>query len=138
MQYRDIPELDSKGLRQFGLMLGGVLVLLFGLLLPWLWQWQQFPNLYWVGAGLACVFWAMLAPDSMVVVYHGWMRMALVIGNIVNTIILAFVFYIVITPMGLVMRMMGKDPMQRRLDKGLPSYRVISRVADRNHVERPY
>jgi len=66
------------------------------------------------------------------------MRVAMFIGNIVNSIILAIVYFIVITPMGMVMRMMGKDPMRRTLDKSVASYRVISKVRDRTHMERPY
>ena len=31
-----IPELDKKGLRQFGLMAGGFVIGIFGLLFPWL------------------------------------------------------------------------------------------------------
>jgi len=70
--------------------------------------------------------------------YNGWMRVAMAIGNVINRIILAIVYFIVITPMGLVMRMMGKDPMHRKLDKSVASYRVISKVRDRDHMERPY
>jgi len=138
MSYNEIPELDSKGLRQFGLMLGGILLLGFGLLLPWMWKWSNFPNLPWMGAGIVVITWALIAPDSMRGLYTGWMRVAMFIGNIVNSIILAIVYFMVITPMGIIMRMMGKDPMRRELDKSVVSYRVISKVPAKNHVERPY
>jgi len=138
MLHNEIPELDTKGLRQFGLMLGGILVLVFGLLLPWIWEWENLPNLKWIGAGLLIITWALLAPNSMRGLYYGWMRVAMVIGNVVNAVILAIVFFLVITPMGVAMRMMGKDPMCRTLDKSVVSYRVISKVPDKNHVERPY
>jgi len=138
MPHHEIPELDSKGLRQFGLMLGGILTVLFGFLLPWMWHWDNFPNLQWIGTGAVVIAWALAAPDSMRGLYHGWMRVAMAIGNVVNTFILAIVFYVVITPMGMIMRMMGKDPMHRRLDKSVESYRVNSKVADRSHVERPF
>ncbi len=138
MSHYEIPELDTRGLRQFGLMLGGILAGVFGLLLPWIWGWEQLPNYLWIVTGVLVVFWALLAPDSIRGLYKVWMRIAMAIGNVVNTIILAIVFFIVITPMGIVMRMMGKDPMHRTLDISVASYRIISRVAARNHVERPY
>jgi len=138
MSHQEIPELDTKGLRQFGFMLGGILAVVFGLFLPWTWQWENLPNLQWIGAGGVIVVWALVAPDSMRVLYNGWMRMALTIGNIVNKAILAIVFFIVITPMGAVARLMGKDPMRRKLDKSVATYRIISKVPARNHVERPY
>jgi len=138
MAHHEIPELDAKGLRQFGLMLGGILALIFGFVLPWSWGWESSPNLLWIGAGAVVIVWALLAPDSMRGLYNNWMRVAMAIGHVINTIILAIVFYLVITPMGLVMRLMGKDPMRRVLDKDATSYRVVSKVAAKNHVERPY
>lgn len=138
MSHHEIPELDTKGLRQFGLMLGTVLALVFGFLLPWIWRWDSFPNFQWIGTGVVVIAWALIAPDSMRGLYNGWMRVAMAIGSVINTIILAIVFFAVITPMGIVMRMMGKDPMCRRLDESVESYRVISKVADKSHVERPF
>jgi len=138
MTHNEIPDLDTKGLRQFGLMLGGILIVLFGFILPWSWGWDSLPNYLWIMTGALVLIWALIAPDSMRSLYRGWMRIAMVIGNVVNRIILAIVYFIVITPMGLVMRMMGKDPMRRELDKSVASYRVISKVRDRTHMERPY
>jgi len=62
----------------------------------------------------------------------------MMIGSVVNATVLAIVFFMVITPMGMIMRMMGKDPMRRKLDKSLASYRMISKVRADNHVERPF
>jgi ABC-type uncharacterized transport system permease subunit len=138
MSHNEIPELDTKGLRQFGLMLGGILAVVFGLLLPWTWELDNLPNVSWIGAGAVVIGWALIAPDSMRGLYNGWMRVALAIGNVINTIILAIVYFIVITPMGVIMRLIGKDPMRRTLDGNVTSYRVISKIAAKNHVERPY
>jgi len=138
MLHNEIPELDSKGLRQFGLILGGILIVLFGFLLPWSREWDGFPNYLWIMAGTLVVAWALIAPGSMRGLYRGWMRISMMIGNVMNRVILAIVYFIVITPMGVVMRLMDKDPMRRKLDKSVASYRVLSKVRHRNHVERPY
>lgn len=138
MARHDIPELDTKGLRQFGLILGGILCVLFGFLLPWLWNWDSVPNWVFIGTGIATIIWALLAPDSMKRLYYGWMRIALLIGNTINGIILAIVFFVVITPMGLVMRMLGKDPLRRKIDEQAISYRVASKARPKNHMERPF
>lgn len=138
MSHYDIPELDTRGLRQFGLLLGAFLAIGFGILLPWVWDWKSLPNLGWIGAGIVAVTWAMIAPDSMRGLYKGWMQVAMRIGVVVNGIILAIVFFVVVTPMGIVMRMMRKDPMRRQWDDSAASYRENSKVAARNHVERPY
>jgi len=138
MSHQEVPELDSKGLCYFGLMLGTILIALFGFILPWSWGWDSCPNYLWIMTGALVLMWALTAPDSMRGLYHGWMRIALVIGNVINRIILAIVYFVVITPMGLIMRMMDKDPMHRKLDTSMVSYRVISKVRDRDHMERPY
>jgi len=138
MSYQEIPMLDSKGLRQFGLMLGIFVALVFGMLLPWIWEWEDLPNFAWIGVGGLLLLWAVLAPGSMKGLYIVWMRVALIIGLIVNFIILSSVFFFLITPMGLVFRVLGKDPMRRSFDDSAMSYRVASKVAAPNHVERPY
>lgn len=138
MPHHEIPELDTKGLRQFGLMLGAILVVVLGLFLPWAWEWDNFPNLQWIVTGIGITVWALIAPDSMRGLYNIWMRIAMAIGHVINSIILAIVFYIVITPMGIVKRILGNDSMHRKLNKNVVSYRMISQIRKNNHVERPY
>jgi len=138
MAHHEIPELDTKGLRKFGLMLGGVLALFPGVLLPWLKDWEMLPNYYWLGAGLMIAVWALLAANSMRGLYKAWMRVAMLIGNTINRIILAIVFYLVIFPTGVIMRLTGKDSMRRLFRPELRSYRIKSRTPAKNHVERPF
>jgi len=138
MLHNEIPELDTAGLKQFGLMLGGILIVLFGFILPWSRGWESSPNYYWVVIGILALIWAVLAPDSMRGLYNGWMKAANVISKVMNTVILAIVFFMVITPMGMIMRLAGKDPMRRAMDKNMTSYRVSSKIAAKNHIERPY
>jgi hypothetical protein len=132
----DIPELDAKGLRSFALTTGGIVVALFGLLLPWLLD-LGFPIWPWV-LGTVLGVWGLAAPASLRPIYRGWMRFGLLASRITTPIILGIVFYIVIMPMGLVMRLFGHDPMRRRLDIEDASYRVPSKPAPRESVERPY
>lgn len=134
----EIPELDTKGLQQFGFILGGIFILGFGLFLPWMWGWKSLPNYLWVSLGGGIVIWALLLPNSLRSLYVNWMRVAMVIGHVVNSVILALVFFMVITPMALMMKVLGKDPMSRKLDKNIKSYRVNSKILNKNHFERPY
>ena len=46
-----IPELDRKGLRQFGIVTGGILAGLFGLFFPWLLE-HSYPYWPWIVGGL--------------------------------------------------------------------------------------
>lgn len=133
----DIPELDRAGLRSFGLMTGGLIVLLFGLLLPWLVGAESLPRWPWlVGGGLAA--WALVAPSSLRSVYRLWMRFGLFMGSIMNPIVLGLVFVFVMVPVGAVMRVLARDPLARRLDPAQTTYRQSSRVRSPNSMERPF
>jgi hypothetical protein len=55
-------------------------------------------------------------------VYTGWMAVVGVIGKINTYILLSVVFFVIFTPAGLLMRLFGKDKMQRRYDPGAASY----------------
>jgi len=55
-------------------------------------------------------------------VYAGWMRAAFPIGWTISHLVLVFTYFVVLTPIGLMMRLVGRDPMQRRLDSDTQTY----------------
>jgi hypothetical protein len=131
-----VKKLDKQGLRKFGLTTGVIVAVLFGLLLPWLFN-HDWPTWPWVVAVVLWV-WAMLLPATLEAVYHGWMKVGHVLGWINTRIILGVMFYTVFFLVGLIMKVIGNDPMSRKIDKATTSYRVSSHPRDKNHVERPY
>jgi hypothetical protein len=131
-----IPELDRKGLREFGLMTGGLVAGLFGLFFPWLLE-TGLSLWPWLVAGTLAA-WALIAPASLRPVYRAWMRLALWLGRITTPIILGVVFFLVISPVALVMKLISRDAMARRFDENAKSYRVPSCQAPREHMEKPY
>ncbi len=131
-----IPELDRKGLREFGLVTGGIIAGLFGLFFPWLLEFG-IPVWPWLVGGVLGL-WALAAPMSLRPVYYWWMRFALVLSRITTPIILGIVFYLVFLPVALVMKLIGRDPMARRFDQGANSYRVPSHKAPRDQLEKPF
>lgn len=82
--------------------------------------------------------WALLAPRSLKPVYGLWMKFGLLMNWINTRLILGIVFYGMILPIGMLMRLAGKDPMHRNLDSNADSYRVESQNESRDNVERPY
>lgn len=132
----DIPELDARGLRKFGFTTGGIVAVLFGLLLPWLLG-LNYPLWPWILCGILWA-WAGLAPGSLNPVYHGWMRFGLVVNAVMSRVILGVLFFLVLWPVGVVMRIVGRDPMARRFEAGLSSYRIDSRTPPANGMERPF
>ena len=129
-------QLDKKELREFGLITGAIVAVLFGLLLPWLFD-QKLLLWPWIVAGVLWT-WALLLPTSLLPVYRGWMAVGHVLGWINTRIILGIMFFIVFLPAGLIMRLLGKDPMARKIDKSQATYRVMHAHPKKDHVERPY
>ncbi len=131
-----IPELDKKGLRQFGLMAGGFVIGIFGLLFPWL-KGSEIPLWPWI-LGAVFIAWALIAPSYIKHLYKVWMTIAMFIGSIINRIVLSIAFFGVLLPIGLIMRLTGKTPIQSDLDKDAESYRVISVLDKKEKMEKPF
>jgi hypothetical protein len=70
-----------------------------------------------VAGGIGLVWPAILRP-----VYRLWMVAAYPIGWTVSHLVMAVLFFLVITPIGLMIRACGRDPMQRRFDRSARTY----------------
>jgi hypothetical protein len=57
-------------------------------------------------------------------IYTGWMKFAFVLGWVNTRLILGIFFYGILTPVGVVMRLTGWDPLTRKIDRTAPSYWV--------------
>jgi len=131
-----IPELDRKGLREFGLTTGAAVVVIFGLFFPWMLE-RDWPAWPWI---IAAAFWslALVQPLWLRRIYRAWMRFGLLASRIMTPLVLGIVFFVMIAPMAMVMRLMGKDPMQRVLDPKQKSYRVQSAKSPNEKLEKPF
>ena len=134
-------EMSNKELRKFGLVTGGMLILFFDLLIPWVWgfpmpTWPLVPS--WsmkVAAVLAGM--ALILPASLGPVYKVWMRFAEALGWVNTRIILSVIFFLLFFPVGMIMRIFN-DPMRRKLDKSADSYRIPSNSPKPENMERPF
>lgn len=137
MAVHDIPKLDRKGLREFGLTTGAIFAGLFGFLLPLIFRHWPPPAWPWVVATVLCA-WALLSPSTLNPVYRTWMRIGLVLAWINTRIILGVMFYVMIAPMGAIKRLFGSDAMRRHFDPDESTYRVPSKPRTKMSMERPY
>ena len=126
-------QITRAELRTFGLVTAGMVVLCFGLLIPWIWgfAWPIWPLI--IAATLATM--ALIAPASLKPVYVAWMRFAGILGWVNTRIILGLIFFLMFLPFGLVMRLFN-DPMRRKLDKSIKTYRVISTSPKHENMEK--
>ena len=130
-------ETTPKMLRSFGLMMASVIVVLFGLLLPWIFE-SGYPTWPWIVAALFAAF-GLVYPKALGPVYKIWMKFGHVMGWINTHIILGFVFYLIFAPLGLVMRLFGKDFLKRRYQPNEQSYRVSrSEEIKPEDMEKPF
>jgi len=97
----------SEG-RRFGLLVGGAFVLLGGLL--W---WRDWP----AGGLTAAVLGSVLAvaglaaPTRLGPVYRGWMALALAISKVTTPVLMGLIYFLVLTPTGLIARLFGHRPL---------------------------
>ena len=133
---QEIPELDAKGLRQFSLIFALIVIGGFGVILP-LASERGFFFLPWLIGGVF-IAWGVLAPTSVRPFYRLWMRFGLLMNAIISRVVLGIVFYLMVLPFGIILRIRGSDPLKRQWDPAAVSYRVISDVQDPSQMERPF
>ena len=127
--------IDNKQLRSFGLLVGGI----FALIGFWPLIVRGADPRWWALVIATCLLVpAVVFPRSLVWVHKGWMAVGHVLGWINTRIILGFVFYLIVTPIGLFRRWLGKDPMGRQLRPDLDSYRVVRQPRPPSHLKKQY
>lgn len=127
---------DKKELRSFGLIMAGMIALFFGLIIPWLWDFGL-PLWPWIVSLVFCIS-AFAVPGLLRPVFILWTKIGHVLGWINTRLLLGIVFYLVIAPIGMVLKLMGKDPLNRKFDKSGLSYRVESKQPGVDKLERPF
>ena len=63
-----------------------------------------------------------MAPSVLRIAYLGLSYATYPLGFVVSYVVLGFVYYLVLTPIGLMMRLLGRDPLERRFDPKAKSY----------------
>jgi len=113
MNWSDVTKPPSnRMLRQFA----GLWIVFFGGFALWrAWHGQTGASTVGLGAAALIVGVAgLIMPAVVRPIYTGWMIAAFPIGWTVSKITLGGVFYLVFTPVGVVFRLMGRDPLARR------------------------
>lgn len=106
--------------RNFGFVFTGVFTVLAGYA-----GWKG--HTYWPWPALLALAFlvvTLLRPVWLRPLNRAWMRLGLILQSVTNPIILGGIFFLFVWPMGLVMRLAGRDPMQRKFIAGEVSYWV--------------
>ena len=110
---------DRKELRTFGISLGVVCLIWAGIL--W-WRGHGGPIPWLVGAAPVLVLLGLLAPIALWPLHRVWMPVAKFIARVLTWLLLTLAYYLVFTPFGIVMRILGKDPLHRRFRPDAATY----------------
>lgn len=131
------PPLSDRELRWFGAILAAAFVAIFCLLLPWLYS-RPIP---WWPLGIAGILVLLAAtwPQSLAPVHRGWMRVGNVLGWINTRLLLGAVFFLLVVPLGALLRMLGRHGIARGHDASAASYRVPVTAKDpAKDLTRPF
>ena len=128
-------QVDKKQLRSFGLIVGGIFAVIG--LWPAVFR-ADGPRLWALALAVVLVVPALVLPRSLTHVHRAWMAAGEVLGWINTRIILSVIFYGLVTPMGIVMRRFGHDPMRRRFEPEAATYRVPKPARAAGHMTRQF
>jgi hypothetical protein len=109
---------EPRDLRKFGLTVGGV----FALLGLWFLYRHKSYAWYCLAPGLGLMALGLLVPRMLRPIFFGWMTVGLALGMVVSSILLTLLFYVIVMPIGLAARVMGKDFLSLRLEPNAPTY----------------
>ena len=91
------------------------------------------------GFGLLCAILALAAPKALRPIWVVLMVVNYPIGWLVTHLIMAIIFYFVVSPVGVIMRMTGRDPMERAFNRQAKTYWKPRRTdADPSRYFRQY
>jgi len=137
MSQSTVQEKSWRAEREFGLIVGGMLLLLASW---WIYR-GKFHSIsqiiFPIGALLLTL--GIIFPRALAYPNRAWMALAEVLSFISTRIILAFVYFVVITPIGVVKRLFGWDPLNRRAAANESYWRPYSeRQRDPRHYEKMF
>jgi len=117
---RDDVKAGSE--RSFGLVFGAVFIIVA--LLPLLTMSDQPGSLRLWALFVAAFFTitALTMPRLLALPNKLWFRFGLLLHKVVNPLIMGLLFFVTITPIGLLMRSFGKTPLKLGFDKSAESY----------------
>lgn len=125
----------TKELRSFGLLVGGV----FSVIGAWPLLMRGEPFRLWaIGLGGVLILLGVVMPSVLAPLHKAWMWIGHILGWINTRILLTIVFFGLVTPMGILFRLMGKDTMKQAFTQNSPTYRVLRNPRPHGHMKNQF
>jgi hypothetical protein len=105
--------------QSFGLVIASAFALIG--LIP-VWRAPHQPRWWALGFAIVFALLALLWPKQLAALNRLWQRLGLLLSAVVSPIVLGLLFFTTLLPVGLLMRLCGKDPLRLRRDPASTSY----------------
>lgn len=126
---------EKSDLRKFGITIGVVLVIISGFLF---WKERESFQLF-ITVGTILFILGVAIPVVLNPIYWAWMIFVTILGWFMTRLILSLLFYVIITPIGLISRFSGKQFLELRWDISRSSYwDYSSKIFDRESFEKQF
>ena len=101
--------------RKFGLQVGAAFLVLAAL--GW-WRGKHLTAEWLGGIGALLIVGGLIAPSLLSPVFKVWMQLAHALSKVTTPIFMGVIYYLVLTPTGLLLRLVGRDPLRPRVVDG--------------------
>ena len=121
MSHEDLTredEVEGSSDRAFGFVFAAV----FLIIAAWPLLHSGVPRWWALGISGAFALVSVVKPVLLAVPNRLWMKLGLLLAKVVSPIALGILFYLVFAPIGLLMRLGGKDPLRLKFDREAKSY----------------
>jgi hypothetical protein len=118
-------EVKGSSDRGFGLTVGGILLAIAAvraLLHLWNGTAAGWFELALAGIGLVLIAFGLIAPARLAPLNRAWTRLGLILFKVVNPVVLGLIYLTTIVPIGLLMRVGGRDLLSLKFDRQAKSY----------------
>ena len=128
MIIEEIKNIDSspRELRKFALAMAVPLALIGGFLL---WREKEYYLYFFIASGLF-ICPGMFVPVVLTPLHKAWMTFSVIMGWFMTRLILCILFFVVLTPMALLMKLLGKDLLDMKFKKEPSESYWLARKAD--------
>lgn len=94
---------------------------------------------YFYGVAGFFLLFGLVFPKVLWPIEWIWMKFAFYMGIVMSYVLLTITYYVVITPVGLLMRLFGNDPMKRKIDPQAKSYWIkVDPEGPTSRQDKPY